>query len=118
MRIVLSIILCLFLVTCVSDTPTVEKMTTNCYFLLDNMNGNPDTGGTWTWTTFPSGFTPPALVGDNPEVCMGDIPCGDYVLTYTVESTTCEDCEDSSTLSFNNTLCCDGFSVNITCETN
>lgn len=48
-----------------------------------------DAGGEWVILAHPVGFTPPALVGDNP--CIEFTSCGDYTLKYRVTNVCCKD---------------------------
>ena len=71
---------------------------TFCNRLLDLLNGNPQGGGMWIADVFPIGYINDPLIGDNPEICFSDVPCGNYQFTYTVESMDCDGCTDSSIL--------------------
>lgn len=111
MRVVVTVILILllFIIGCWNDSGVENDerylYTLQAYPLCDFLVGE-DSGGQWKSVSVPAGstLTQNDLVGDCPNIDFDLYGCGQYVLRYIVESTTCTNCKDSTDITINK--CC------------
>lgn len=114
------VILCFLIIGCEDSYDGSNSLKTlnhgDCCTLLDEMSGNPSSGGCWYFVSAPSGSSvdQSSVDGsDNPSVCLDE--CGEYVFEYS--AICCPECQ-KATLTVNHCDGCNGLTVTITGQCN
>ena len=94
-------------------------------YMFSSPSNKPDEGGCWNINTLPinstlteeiidAGGEEPGCNG-NPCLDIASFGCGQYIFEYIYESTTCENCADTSYMTIN-VACCEDLNGVVMCE--